>query len=373
MARALRILLAITILGSTLWFIHDRFFVVSAPTAVLAGRTTTLRAPIDGRLDMPLRFPGEQLAGGSILGTVTNERADTRRLAELRTTIATVEGELAALERRAEGTNGLREEALVTAEAFRRTRMNQIAARLAEAEALLRVAESRLREANGAAARGQSLTRQGFTTPAAMDVLRRDLDVARDNERAAAERRDALRVEQAGAVAGIFATDNATDRSISQQTMDRLTLTLVEVGAMIAERRVRLPALWQQAEREERLLALNLEGPVRVPASGVITRIQAQAGEMVRAGQEIARLTACSEPILTAELDERSMRSVQVGQRAEFRPSGGGRPHEAEVIQIIPLSLATGEARTRPQALLRIPALADSCETGRMGEVRFLR
>jgi multidrug resistance efflux pump len=206
-----------------------------------------------------------------------------------------------------------------------------------------------------------------------MDVLRRDLDVARDSQRALAERRDSLLVEQAGAVAGIFATDNATDRSISQQTTDRLALTLVELNAMMAERRARLPALQRQADREEQLLTLNQEGPIRVPAPSVIIRVLAHHGEVLRAGQEVAKLAACGEPILTAELDERSMRQVRVGQKAEFRPVGSREVLTGEVVQVIPVSLTPGEARGRPQALLRIASQAEACETGRMGEVRFLR
>lgn len=373
LGRAGRILFALAILGTTIWFVHDRFFVVSAPTAVLAGRNITLRAPIDGRLDMPLRFPGDQLSEGTLFAAVVNERAATLGLSQLRANIATLEAEIQALEHRAAGTSALLQEAAGTAEAFRRTRVDQIAARLAEAESLLRVAEARLREATTAAARGQSLVRQGFTTVAQMDVLRRDLDVARDSQRALAERRDSLLVEQAGAIAGVFATDNATDRSISQQTTDRLALTMVELNAMIAERRARLPGLQRQAEREEQLVTLNQEGPVRVPAQSVIIRVLAHHGEVVRAGQEVARLAACGEPILAAELDERSMRQVRVGQKAEFRPAGSREVLLGEVVQVIPLSLTPGEARGRPQALLRIASQADACETGRMGEVRFLR
>lgn len=372
LARPLRILFALAILGTTLWFIHDRFFVVSSQTAVLAGRTITLRAPIDGRLDMPLRFPGDQLPEGTVFATIVNDRANALALGQLRANTATVEAELASLEHRAGGTSALLRDAVNTAEAFRQTRVDQIAARIAESESLLRVAEARLREATTAATRGQALVRQGFTTQAAMEVLRRDLDVARDTQRALAERRDSLMVEQAGAIAGIFATDNATDRSVSQQTMDRLTLTLVEVNAMIAERRARLPALRHEADREEQRLVLQQEGPIRVPAGGIVTRVLAHHGEVIRAGQEIARMAACGEPILAAELDDRSMRRVLVGQKAEFRPAGSNQVLAGEVVQIIPLSLAPGEARTRPQALLRLASQADTCETGRMGEVRFL-
>lgn len=373
MGRALRILFALGVVSTTAWFIYDRFFVLSTSTAVLAGRSVTLRSPIEGQLDMPPRLPGEQLTEGMLFATVINERADTRRLAELRSTVATLEGELQALEHRSSGTGGLLQSATGTAEAFRQTRSDQLRARLAEAEAIFRQAEARLREATTAATRGQSLVRQGFTTQAAMDVLRRDLDVARDTLRAAAERRDSLMVEQSGAAAGIFATDNATDRSVSQQTMDRLMLTLVEVDAMLAERRARLPSLREQLATEERLLGLNRDAGIRMPSTGIITRVLVQPGEYVRPGQEVARLVACGDPLLTAELEERTFRRIQLGQQAEFRPNGSRQLLRGEVIQLMPISLTPGEARTRPQVLLRIASEAGNCETGRMGELRFLR
>ena len=373
LGRVLRILFALGIAVTTAWFVYDRFFIVSTYTAVLAGRTIILRAPIDGRLDMPLMLPGEHLREASVFGVIVNDRADTRRMAELRATMATVEGELLALQQRAGGTAILLRDATGTAEAFRRTRVEQIAARVAESESLLRATDARLREATLAAGRGQTLLRQGFSAQAAADTLRRDLDVARDQQQAAADRRDVILVEQAGAAAGIFATDNATDRSASQQTMDRLSLILVEVEAMIAERQARLPALRSQAAQEEELLGRQSRAPLVVPSDGAISRILAQPGEIVRAGQEVVRIAACGQPILTTELDDRNFRSVRVGQLAEFKPAGIRRAQRAEVLQLIPLSLTPGEARTRPQAILRLLGEPDSCEAGRMGEVRFLQ
>jgi DNA gyrase/topoisomerase IV subunit A len=96
-------------------------------------------------------------------------------------------------------------------------------------------------------------------------VLRSDLAVARDGLRAATERRTALLAEQEGASLGVLATDNATDRSISQQTTDRLTPTLVEVDAMLAERRARRAAIQQQLDAERQRVGLLREAPLRAP------------------------------------------------------------------------------------------------------------
>lgn len=369
--RLLRILFAAGVFGATAYFVYDRFFVVSARTAVLVGQGATLRAPIDGQLDMPAHLPGVVLEQGALFARVVNERVDTRRLAELRAGVAALEGDVRALEARAQGIRALAGAASRTAEAFRRTRVDQIRARVAESEAQAAAAEARLREASAAAFRGQQLVRQGFSTQASMDVLNRDLQVAQDQLRAAQEQRNVQLTEQRGAENGIFATDNATDRSISQQTEDRLALSLVEVEALLAERQARLDALRGQEAAEARLVALNQQAELRMPSQAIVARLLARPGEYLRAGQEIARLTDCSTTTLTAELEERDYRAVRLGQLAWFHPAGSSQRLEARVIQLTPISLTPGEARTRPQAILRMARETDSCETGRMGTVRF--
>ncbi|RVT91906.1 HlyD family efflux transporter periplasmic adaptor subunit [Rhodovarius crocodyli] len=369
--RLLRILFAAGVFGTTAYFIHDRFFVVSARTAVLVGGSTTLRAPIDGQLHMAAHQPGALMEEGTLLGRVVKERVDTRRLAELQAGVAALEGDVRALEARAQGTRALAGAASRTAEAFRRTRMDQIRARVAESAAQVAAAEAKLREATAAASRGQQLVRQGFATQASMDVLARDLQVAQDQLRAAQEQRNAQLAEQRGAENGIFATDNATDRSISQQTEDRLALSLVEVEALLAERQARLAALRGQEAAEARLVALNQQAELRVNGRATIARLLARPGEYLRAGQDIARLTDCGATTLTAELEERDYRAVRLGQPAWFQPAGSSERLEARVIQLTPISLAPGEARTRPQAILRMVQETDTCETGRMGTVRF--
>lgn len=369
--RVLRGLFALAVLGTTAFFLHERFLVSASDTAVMAGSTIILRSPIDGRVSMPAWAPEQAFTAGGEVAAITNELVDTQRLSELRATLAALEGEVAALEQRAAGTAALLDAGTTSAEAFRQVRLEQLQLRIAESEAMLRVAAARLSEAEGAAARGETLRRQEFTSAAALDVLRRDLSVARDQMQAAADRRASLLAERKGALGGIFATDNATDRSISQQTADRLALTMVETNAALAERRARLAAARRHVEAEEGRLLRQREASLAAPSAAVLAQLMVQPGEHVRAGQEIARLVACGERLVRAELDERSFRSLRVGQRATFRAAGSDERLPGEVIQLLPTSLAPGAARMRPQAVLRLGAADGACETGRTGTVRF--
>lgn len=373
--RLLRAAFAIAVVGTTVFFIHDRFFVTASEIAVMAGRSLVLRSPIDGRIAMPPWSHGQNFASDSPVISIVNERADTQRLAELRNALATTEGEILAIEQRAAGTGGLFDAAMLSAEAFRRIRMDQLRPRIAEAEALLRSALAKQKEAETSAGRAETLQRQGYASTAALDVLRRDLSMARDAAQAAAERRAALLAEQQGAAAGIFATDNATDRSISQQTTDRLALSLVEVDWLLADRRARRLATLRHIEAEEQRLALQREAVLRAPRAMVLVQMLVQPGEFVRAGQELARFAGCGERLVRTEVDERTFRSLAVGQHAAFRPAGGpggttGRL-PGEVVELVPTNLTPGLPRSRPQAIIQLAASEGTCETGRIGAVRF--
>ncbi len=369
--RLLRAGFALAVLGTTLHFIHDRFFVTASDVAIMAGRTIVLRAPIDGRVVMSPWSHGQNFAEGHVVAQVVNDRADTQRLDELQTALATVEGEIPALEQRAAGTAGLLNSAILSAEAFRRIRLDQLRPRIAEAEAVARAAAARLKEAEAAAARGEALQRGGYTSAAAVDVLRRDLAVARDGLRAATERRTALLAEQEGASLGVYATDNATDRSISQQTTDRLTLTLVEVDAMLAERRARRAAIQQQLDAERQRVGLLREAPLRAPIGMVLVQLLAQPGEFVRPGQDVARFASCGERLVRTEVEERVFRTLAIGQRASFRPAGAPAKLPGEIVELVPTSLQPGAPRMRPQAVVQLGGSEGVCETGRSGAVRF--
>lgn len=371
LGRLARIGFAVLVVGATLFFLHDRFFTVQAQKALMAGQALTLRAPIEGRLDMHPHLPGAWFGQGDSFASIVNERVDTQRLDELRATLEGMEAEVAALVSRMEATRVLLAAATGTADSFRQTRLDQLRARIAEGEALLGAAQARLREAEAAASRGERLLRQGIISLAAVQGLRRDLAVARDEAAATTERVASLRAEEEGARRGIFAADNASDRSVSQQNMDRLSLALVELETQLAERRARRDATRRQLEAETARVGRLANAPIETPEPALLARLLVQPGETVRPGQELARLISCAAPLITAELDERGFRQTHLGQQAEFRPLGGGPALRAEVIQRVAPSFTPGEARALPQVILRPVTPPEGCETGRLGAVHF--
>lgn len=371
--RLLRIGLGALILGVALLFLWDRFFTFSSTRAVLSAAPFALRAPVEGILQAEPRLPGSLLERGARFGQIQNERIDDGRLTELGAGVRVLEAEIAAIERRLRGTAARAGAAGEAAGAFRQTRLEQIAARRAEAEAQLSAAAARLRAAEAGLARGEALRRGGYIAAAALDALRRERDVASGEQRAAAQRRAALLAEQAGAEGGVFAAEAGTDRSASQQSQDRLQLAELELEASLAERHARLAAMRGRLEHEAARITRLREATLMVPAEARLVSLAAQPGEYVRQGQEIAGFVDCTRPLVRAEMDERGFRALRLGMRARFVMAGEREEHEGRVVQLLPPMLAGPEGRETFLAVVQVASdrLSRGCEVGRIGSVRF--
>ncbi|MBE9605251.1 HlyD family efflux transporter periplasmic adaptor subunit [Acetobacteraceae bacterium H6797] len=371
--RLLRIGAGVLALAVALLFLYDRFFTVSAGNAVLSGAPFTLRAPIEGTLDANERLPGALMEQGQSFGRIVNERLDDSRHAELSTNIIVAEGELSAIAQRLAGVNGQLEAMQRSGGAFRDARAAQLQERLKESEATLKAAQARLREAEQAVARSDGLLRAGLTTRVAAENFRRDLAMARVELRTVAERHSAVVAEEQGAQAGIFTADSATDRSITQQTEDRLKLNQIELQALQSEKQARLAAMRAQLQREQQRIGRLRDAALMVPARGRMVRLRAQNGEFLRQGQDIADFIECGRPIVTAELDERAFRALRLGQQAVFTAAGEKEEHRGTVMQLLPPMLSPAETRGTFLVVVRVDPLnlASSCEVGRVGTLRF--
>ncbi len=362
-------------------FVHDRFVGLNSEAAVLTGVMMVVRAPIDGRFDAsaPLE-PGTVLAPAAAVGVVKNERADTGKLNDL-TAAAALRGEVEATKARMEGVDRAVESA--GGDAFRRARVEQLGARVREAEAGITAAKARVREADAALERSEALLATRAGTAAAAEQARRAQAVAANDAEVATQRRAGALTELAAARAGVYATDVASDRSASQQATDRLKLLRAEISAQLGERANRLAAVERQIEGEKARIERFGTAVLTAGASGRsrVVHQHTQDGEHVRQGQTIAELTDCTRPVVVAVVDENRFRSLRLGMEASFTPGGAltrlnhdAPKLEGRVVQLLtPLAPrgVPGDEKYRAVLQVRPSSVGDACETGVTGRVAF--
>jgi biotin carboxyl carrier protein len=370
-----RIAIGLAFVGVGALFLHDRFLATEVRQAVLTGAAVTLRAPIEGVLEMPIGTEsGQLLNAGSVLAVVRNPRADTARLADLARQRRLAEAELATLARRHAEAVAAQDAAGRRAEAFVVARNEMLAARLQETDSVEAAAAQRAQETAAALRRAGTLAASGVQAQATLDTARRAAAAAEADLRAAADRRRSMAAERNAALAGVLASDPANDRSASAQAEERMRLLAGDLAAQADEARARLAALISQEEAETARLALLREAVVTVPMQARLIRRLAQPGEQIRPGQDLALLADCAQPEVTGSAEPRVFARLAPGYPVRFRAEGESHWREGNVVTLHAEPPAADGSGGRFQVVARLAPRVDgmgTCEAGRLGRLVF--
>ena len=116
-----------------------------------------------------------------------------------------------------------------------------------------------------------------------------------------------------------------------------------------------------------RRASAGLDAPVR----SRLVRAQAQSGEFVRQGQEVASLIDCTRLLVTAEAGDRIFRSLRLRMPGAFAPVGG-EPYWGRSAHRPPCGGPLGPARrTTPCPAERAPPSPQAWRSGRKPDARI--
>ena len=142
-SRFLKALLGLALVAVAGWMPAQRLFEVSSVEAVVNARLVTVRAPINGivQLDSRSLGVGQSIDVGAPLVTVKNPRVDTSGINIAREQLSDAEEERQALSSKLENTKAIRDALRSQLAVFRDNRIRQIEAELAEGDARIAAAE----------------------------------------------------------------------------------------------------------------------------------------------------------------------------------------------------------------------------------------
>ena len=383
--RIVKALAGFVLLGAGLYVILGEQLAGTSSSAVINAQVTVLRAPIDGQVGFAVRALGARLAASEVLATVRDERADDGRLVDLRRAADVAASDLKRLEDLVTVLQDAQEGYARQADAYGEGRVRQLEARIAETNAVLEAAGSRLREADATLRRSSDLNRTGVQTVADLGRSRSAFEVAGQEVEAARNRLRYLAIELSAARQGVFLGDSYSDSPHSQQRARELAARVAELRTDIAERRRRLELLNEQVNDERVRAARFTEVRIAAPAPSILWELVAGPGEYVRRAQDLARLVDCTTTVVTASVRESLYNQLHVGDTAQFRLLGTDRVFQGTVARLagsgaesIYRSLAIGpsaEHLKRFDVALVFPTLAAdpelACAVGRTGRVVF--
>ena len=267
------------------------------------------------------------------------------------------------------------------AEKYRAGRLKLIDARLARQTAELQATSAKTSQTTASKKRSDHLQKTGFISGAESDRVQYEWNAATSAEAAAQKRLEETKVEHDAVADGVFIGDSYNDSPSSIQRETELKMKKGELDAQLAGVRTQITHIKDQiSEEEARVAAPFRSRSSRCRRRAGSGRCWSGPGEFVNKGQDLMRVLDCSNPIVSANVDERVYNRLEVGSPATFRPLQDGKTYHGTVVNLTGAAGAPANFAIAPINLRKSPFYvtiamdgmgAAGCSIGRTGTVTF--
>lgn len=355
-----RLLVGAAVILFALWIVIGEQITGVSSDAVVNARLSTVRAPIAGTLDMPIKPFGANIAEGEQLATMTDPLADTIRLNDLAMERSFFAAEVA----RIEGLLGILDADILSL----RTRGEvYTASRATEVDARIRRA-------------GERVALLGAPEMVDAPAAANNLTLSR-----ALEELETLRIARQAITDGVFLGDGYNDTPVSGRQLMDISVQRDSLGLQLTAARDRLAAVVTRHEAEAARVALLSRATLTAPSEGILWEALAGDGEVVQRGQDVLKLMICDSALVTLSVPGNVYNRLSVGQHAKFRLDGSQVLYDGTISRIagsgaetIYRNLAVAPSikhLERFDIALLVPALRDTdglrCTVGQTGRVFF--
>lgn len=383
--RVLKLLVGFLLLCAGLYILLGEHFAGTSSDATVNARMAVVRAPVEGQVALALRSVGARVGEGETVADILDDRFDTARLIDLQRAREAQDLDLKRIKAQRLALQTARKTYEVQLADYQRGRVQQVEARIAEAQAVQAAADARLKEASASLGRTSELSERGVQSAANLDRARSTSEVAKQDLESARQRANYLRTELAAARNGVFIGDSYNDAPSSSQRIRELDLRLAELAGEEDQIVARIAQSDAQLAAERVRINKLTSATLTAHTPSVVWDLLVDDGEYVRRGQDLLRLVDCSSLMVTASVPEALYDSLRLGAAAQFRFYGDYRVFTATITRLggagaagLYANLAVGpsaEHLKRFDVTLSVPDLSArseyGCAVGRTGRVIF--
>ncbi len=324
--RPVRIAVALALVALFVWGIDPGFLHPQAVTGKVNAELITLRAPIEGYVELSPMRVGGYVGRDQIVGTVENRHGDHARERELQIELSLLQDRRTGAETELKNFIELQAHLKTEVDAFQAATLHSLDGRIHEVAARIQSAEAVLKNAQAQYARTAKLLQTSNATPAQYDLHKATMDAAASELTALRAEHVRLKSEYDAATEGVFIGDNFNNTPYSHQRWDELELRKVELERDLADTAARQTSLQQQIESEQRRRAEMLSATILAPKSGIAWRTNASNGEYVSAGAALAQIVDCERPFFDVQLGTRSLNRMSLGDPVKVAIDGYDTP-----------------------------------------------
>lgn len=376
--KLLRLILSILLIVVALWVIIAEQMAGASANAFVNAPVVTIRANTAGDLSLPDTPFGAHVQKGETIAAIDDPQVDNVRLYDLRMERDFTVAEVTRIAADLESTRALRDSLQDRADTFRAARLEELRTRLEHARLRLAILE------------GDELPQE--TDPQIIS-LAGDLPNRLPMEPALAplvldharERVEVLQIALKAAETGVFLGDGYNDSPNAEQRAIELETVISELEHRLAEARTRLDTLTTRSRRENLRVNAAGGGEITSPVNGLYWEILQADGVNVQRGDPILRLVDCGATFVSLSVTERVFNSLQIGDAASFRVTGGEKVFEGTVARLAGAGAETiyenlavspsAKHLERYDVALLVPELTGSstlgCSIGRTGRAFF--
>ena len=324
---------------------------VVTDNAVVSAYLMKMRTPINGEVTALSARMGARVPAGALIARVHRRRVDDQALLDLRQALTQAKAELTADRQQWDRLTALHVALIDRSDADLDASRARLRGLLLEAAASLRKAEAMRALAGIRLGRITRLAADGVATPAERDSKVAALAVATADVAADRGQLAALVAQAAAAAHGLLLDDGGNDVPYSAQRADEVAITLARLHRDITTTRARIAGLHAAIVAGHRRLDLLTNAVLRAPAAGTVWKLDAVAGEHVTAGESVAEVVDCANPVILAAIPDDEATRIAVGRAVRVRLAGTTTDLRGRVTGV-------GGARFRDQgrALAAVPA-----------------
>lgn len=378
--------IGLALLGLAGWQADRTFIKTLSTDATVAGEFFVVASPIDGYLDLAKIEVGDIIEPQQVVGGVTNPFVDRSRVAQIRSRLTTVDGELAAtreLIARLDALGSRHQKRGALSQTMRVQRLGideqRLSARADGDRARFEEAQLRLQ-------RAETLLHEGLVPTQAVEELRRDQTVLQKTYEAAQSELLALRSTAKSLQDGVILDSfSSSDRSYSAQRVDEIEVRLTQADSDRRRQETEHEALSKQLDTEEAQLRSLSDSALSVTVRGRVLERFSAPNEFVHRGQNILRVVDCRKLFVRATVDRRRFSRLRIGTKATIKLLSSGLSFPGQVS----LLLGAPEGRTADAVTAGLPAtsrdrfivlvrssemataISAACEIGGPAEVEF--
>ena len=320
-------MIVILSIGLIIWAIRllqSKFTSINSLDAVVNGVVIDIKTPQEGIIKTLNASTGSIIEKDSLLLSVENDQVSNLQVKQISSRLSSQKSQLAIAEGQLKQLLSLTESLQSDDKNQKRLEVSDYSDRVEQYESDLRGVIARLKLTQVNYDRAVLLQKEGAYSQSVLDLAKVELQARQSEVESLEARRQSVLTNREAASFGLTLdrTRSNYDPRVRledvQLQIDNLQRTIVSLRQSITDAQGELTEAEADVERRRNAI-------VKAPVSGVIWKLDARKGQLIRQEKSVGQMIDCSRRWVDVYVEEQSIESIQIGMPAKIELYGASK------------------------------------------------